>query len=102
MFTGEVSTKEDILKLVKDHFQNATPQELQSIVDAAISDRKRRAKEKQQSEFPSPQQTPHPDERSEEPGAEVEDADTDEEEPEAGTNNAPLFGTVDDAPETPT
>jgi hypothetical protein len=69
MFTGEVSTKEDILKLVKDHFQNATPQELQSIVDAAIAGRKRRAKEKQQqSESPSPQQTPHPDERGEEPG----------------------------------
>jgi hypothetical protein len=43
MFTGSINSKEDILKLVKEHFKNATPKEQQAIVDAAVEERKRRA-----------------------------------------------------------
>lgn len=43
LLSGDVPTKEDILKTVNEHFRNATPKEQQQIVDAAIAERKRRA-----------------------------------------------------------
>lgn len=43
IFTGEVPSKENILKDVNEHFRNATPREQQALVDAAIAERKRRA-----------------------------------------------------------
>lgn len=43
MFSGDVTSKEEILNNVLNHFRNATPREQQAIVDAAIAERKRRA-----------------------------------------------------------
>ena len=41
MFTGDVTSKEEILKTINEHFRNATPREQQALVDAAIAERKR-------------------------------------------------------------
>lgn len=43
MFTGDVTSKEEILNTINEHFRNATPKEQQAIVDAAIEERKRNA-----------------------------------------------------------
>lgn len=43
MFTGDVTSKEEILNTINEHFRNATPKEQQAIVDAAIAERKRNA-----------------------------------------------------------
>lgn len=41
MFTGDVTSKEEILNTINEHFRNATPREQQALVDAAIAERKR-------------------------------------------------------------
>ena len=41
MFTGDVTSKEEILNTIIEHYRNATPREQQAIVDAAIAERKR-------------------------------------------------------------
>ena len=41
MFTGDVTSKEEILNTINEHFRNATPKEQQAIIDAAIAERKR-------------------------------------------------------------
>lgn len=41
MFTGDVTSKEEILNTINEHFRNATPREQQVLVDAAIAERKR-------------------------------------------------------------
>ena len=41
MFTGDVTSKEEILNTINEHFRNATPRERQALVDAAIAERKR-------------------------------------------------------------
>lgn len=41
MFTGDVTSKEEILNTINEHFRNATPREQQTLVDAAIAERKR-------------------------------------------------------------
>lgn len=43
MFTGDVTSKEEILNTINEHFRNATPREQQVLVDAAIAERKRNA-----------------------------------------------------------
>lgn len=43
MFTGDVTSKEEILKNVNEYFRNATPKEQQALIDAAVAERKRRA-----------------------------------------------------------
>ena len=43
MFSGDVTSKEELLNNVLNHFRNATPREQQAIVDAAVAERKRRA-----------------------------------------------------------
>lgn len=43
MFSGDVSSKEEILKNVNEYFRNATPKEQQALIDAAVAERKRRA-----------------------------------------------------------
>lgn len=43
MFTGDVTSKEEILNTINEHFRNATPKEQQALVDAAIAERKRTA-----------------------------------------------------------
>lgn len=43
MFSGDVTSKEDILKNVNEYFRNATPKEQQALIDAAVAERKRRA-----------------------------------------------------------
>lgn len=43
MFTGDVTSKEEILNTINEHFRNATPKEQQALVDAAIAERKRNA-----------------------------------------------------------
>ena len=43
MFSGDVTSKEEILKNVNEYFRNATPKEQQSLIDAAVAERKRRA-----------------------------------------------------------
>ena len=43
MFTGDIVSKEDILKTINEYFRDATPKEQQSIVDAAVAERKQRA-----------------------------------------------------------
>lgn len=43
MFSRDVTSKEEVLNNVLNHFRNATPREQQAIVDAAIAERKRRA-----------------------------------------------------------
>lgn len=41
MFTGDVTSKEEILNTINEHFRDATPREQQALVDAAIAERKR-------------------------------------------------------------
>lgn len=43
MFSGDVTSKEEILKNVNEYFRNATPKEQQALIDAAVAGRKRRA-----------------------------------------------------------
>lgn len=43
MFSGDVPSKEEILKNVNEYFRNATPKEQQALIDAAVAERKRRA-----------------------------------------------------------
>ena len=43
MFSGDVTSKEEILKNVLKYFRNATPKEQQALIDAAVAERKRRA-----------------------------------------------------------
>ena len=43
MFSGDVTSKEEILKNVNEYFRNATPKEQQAFIDAAVAERKRRA-----------------------------------------------------------
>lgn len=43
MFTGDVTSKEEILNTINEHFRNATPKEQQALIDAAIAERKRTA-----------------------------------------------------------
>lgn len=43
MFSGDVTSKEEILKNVIENFRNATPKEQQALIDAAVAERKRRA-----------------------------------------------------------
>lgn len=43
MFSGDVTSKEEILKNVNEYFRNATPKEQQALIDAAVAERKRRA-----------------------------------------------------------
>jgi len=43
MFSGDVTSKEEILKNVNEYFRNATPKEQQVLIDAAVAERKRRA-----------------------------------------------------------
>ena len=45
IFSGDLRSKEEILKDINQHFINATPKEQQALVDAAIAERKRRAAE---------------------------------------------------------
>lgn len=51
IFTGEVPSKEELLKQIKDQFTNATPGELQAIVDRAIAERKQRAEAAGQTDY---------------------------------------------------
>lgn len=50
IFSGDLRSKEEILKDINQHFINATPKEQQALVDAAIEERKRRAAEAAASE----------------------------------------------------
>ena len=43
MFSGDMTSKEEILKNVNEYFRNATPKEQQALIDAAVAERKRRA-----------------------------------------------------------
>lgn len=43
MFSGDVTSKEEILKNVNEYFRNATPKKQQALIDAAVAERKRRA-----------------------------------------------------------
>lgn len=43
MFSGKVTSKEELLNHVIEYFRNATPREQKAIVDAAIAERKQRA-----------------------------------------------------------
>ena len=43
IFTGDVTSKEEILNTINEHFRNTTPKEQQALVDAAIAERKRNA-----------------------------------------------------------
>lgn len=43
MFSGDVTSKEEIIKNVNEYFRNATPKEQQALIDAAVAERKRRA-----------------------------------------------------------
>lgn len=43
MFTGDVTSKEEILNTINEHFRNATPKEQQALVDVSIAERKRTA-----------------------------------------------------------
>lgn len=43
MFSGKVTSKEELLNRVTEYFRNATPREQQAIVDAAVAERKQRA-----------------------------------------------------------
>ena len=43
MLSGDVTSKEEILKNVNEYFRNATPKEQQALIDAAVAERKRRA-----------------------------------------------------------
>ena len=64
IFSGEIESKETILKRVKEHFKNATTKEQQAIVDAAIAERKRRATEQGEGS-PTAGQTPTANESDE-------------------------------------
>ena len=48
MFSGKVESKEELLNRVIEYFRNATPREQQTIVDAAVAERKRRAEASEQ------------------------------------------------------
>ena len=48
MFSGKVTSKEELLNRVIEYFRNATPKEQQAIVDAAVAERKRRAETSEQ------------------------------------------------------
>lgn len=43
MFSGGVTSKEELLNRLNEHFRNATPKEQQAIVDASVAERKQRA-----------------------------------------------------------
>ena len=43
MFSGGVTSKEELLNRLNEYFRNATPKEQQAIVDAAVAERKQRA-----------------------------------------------------------
>jgi N12 class adenine-specific DNA methylase len=43
MFSGDVTSKEEILNNVLNHFRNATPKEQQALIDTAVAERKQRA-----------------------------------------------------------
>lgn len=43
MFSGGVTSKEELLNRLNEYFRNATPKEQQAIVDASIAERKQRA-----------------------------------------------------------
>ena len=43
MFSGGVTSKEELLNRLNEYFRNATPKEQQAIVDASVAERKRRA-----------------------------------------------------------
>lgn len=75
LFTGEIASKETILTEINNHFINATPKEQQSIVDAAIVERKAAAESMAESTATSAEgpgdgdqgteQAPNPVQRSE-------------------------------------
>lgn len=48
VFSGEVTSKEELLNRITEYFRNATPREQQAIVDAAIAERKQRAETTEQ------------------------------------------------------
>ena len=48
MFSGKVTSKEELLNRVIEYFRNATPKEQQAIVDAAVAERKQRAETSKQ------------------------------------------------------
>ena len=95
MFTGDVTSKEEILNTINEHFRNATPKEQQALVDAAIAERKRTAEAEagQRGGNEATEQTEDAVQRSAEPQqpavAETEPAKQDEtpqtEEPNADT-----------------
>lgn len=43
MFSGGVTSKEELLNRIDEYFRNATPKEQQAIVDASVAERKQRA-----------------------------------------------------------
>lgn len=89
MFTGDVTSKEEILNTINEHFRNATPKEQQALVDAAIAERKRNAEAEaeQRGRDEATEQTENAVQRSAEPQqpavAETEPAK--QEEPNADT-----------------
>ena len=95
MFTGDVTSKEEILNTINEHFRNATPKEQQALVDAAIAERKRTAEAEagQRGGNEATEQTEDAVQRSAEPQqpavAEIEPAKQEEtpqtEEPNADT-----------------
>ena len=95
MFTGDVTSKEEILNTINEHFRNATPKEQQALVDAAIAERKRtaEAEAEQRGGNEATEQTENAVQRSAEPQqpavAETEPAKQEEtpqtEEPNADT-----------------
>lgn len=95
IFTGDVTSKEEILNTINEHFRNATPKEQQALVDAAIAERKRNAEAEaeQRRRDEATEQTENAVQRSAEPQqpavAETEPAKQEEtpqsEEPNADT-----------------
>lgn len=89
IFTGDVTSKEEILNTINEHFRNATPKEQQALVDAAIAERKRNAEAEaeQRGRDEATEQTENAVQRSAEPQqpavAETEPAK--QEEPNADT-----------------
>lgn len=69
IFSGSIPTKEEILTNVNEIFRNATPKEQQALVDAAITERKRRAEAEaeQRGRDQESEQTPNDVERRPEP-----------------------------------
>lgn len=65
LFTGQVTSKEEILRTINEHFRKATPREQQALVEAAIEERKRRAESEagQRRGSEAVEQTPNADER---------------------------------------